>query len=74
MASNGKIFQYLPFFRNLHDNTLIQLTESLTSKVFYPGEILVKANEYNDCVMILKEGKIGLTYRKHGSSLNGIVV
>ncbi len=74
MASNGKLFKYLPFFKNLQKNTLIRLAEALTSKVYYPGEILSKANEYNESVMLLKDGKVGLAYRRMDSSLNGIIV
>ena len=44
MASNGKLFKYLPFFKNLQKKTLLALAEALTSKVFYPSEILEKAN------------------------------
>lgn len=50
------------------------LAEAFTNRVFYPGEVLIKAHQYNDSIMILKEGKVGLVYRKYHSELNGIVV
>lgn len=74
MSSNGKLFKYLPFFKNLQKSTLLKFTETLTSKVYYPSELLSRANDYNEDIMILKDGKIGLGYKRIDSRLNGIIV
>jgi hypothetical protein len=42
--------------------------------VYYPGEYLMKIEDGNDSIMILKNGKVGLAYKKYGSYLNGTIV
>lgn len=68
------MFPDLPFFKNLQKNTLVNFTEKFKGKVFYPGEYLMKLEEGNDSIMILKTGTVGLAYKKYGSYLNGTIV
>lgn len=74
IEANKVLFPDLPFFKNLQKNTLIKFTEKFSGKVYYPGEFLMRLEEANDSIMILKSGKVGLAYKKYGSYLNGTIV
>ena len=52
----------------------MKFTEHFNGRVYYPGEFLLALHEDHENIIILKEGRVGLTYKKQGSKLNGTPV
>lgn len=60
----------MTFFNHLKPITLEKLAEDISSNFHHPDELINAEGE----IYILEKGKVGLTYRRKGSSINGEIM
>lgn len=54
---------------------MIILANAFQSRVFYPGEYIIRSKIGIDTIFILKNGKVNLLYHKPGATfMNGVPV
>jgi len=53
---------------------MVKFFLKLKGQIYYPGEEMVIIDGKLNKIKLLKQGKIGFTYHKPGSKLNGLVL